>query len=149
VVGQSHGAFMAYHMACDSSDLIAGIAIHAGATFLDPTRCTPSEPVNILHTSGTADAFVGYWGGVIHHEVPPRNWPPYPGAVRTAEIWAGYNGASNPVTDSTPTLDLDGGLPGLDTVVTRYTTYPPGGAVELWTINDGSHYPTLSSEFSP
>ena len=34
---------------------------------------------------------------------------------------------------------------GLDTVVTRYTTCPPGGAVELWTINGGSHVPTLSS----
>jgi polyhydroxybutyrate depolymerase len=40
-------------------------------------------------------------------------------------------------------------VPGLDTVVTRYTNHPPGGAVELWTINGGAHVPTLSSEFSP
>ena len=31
-------------------------------------------------------------------------------------------------------------MAGLDTVVTRYTTFPPGGAVELWTINGGGHY---------
>jgi hypothetical protein len=32
--------------------------------------------------------------------------------------------------------------------VTRYTNAPPGGAVELWTINGGNHVPTLSAQFS-
>ena len=40
---------MAYRMACESADLIAGIVSLAGATFLDPARCVPSQPVNILH----------------------------------------------------------------------------------------------------
>jgi hypothetical protein len=74
--------------------------------------------------------------------------------VRCARIWAGYNGASATVTDPAPTVDLDLALPGLDTVVTRYANYPPGGAVELWSIIGGKHIPTLhsgssSSEFSP
>ena len=59
--------------------------------------------------------------------------------MQTVQTWAGYNGASDPVTDPAPSLDLDQDVPGLDTVVTRYTTYPPGGAVELWTINGGGH----------
>ena len=63
--------------------------------------------------------------------------------------WAGHNGASNPTTETATSLDLTLDVPGLETVVTRYTTCPPGGAVELWTINDGSHSPTLTSEFSP
>ena len=75
--------------------------------------------------------------------------PPFPGAVKTVQIWAGYNGASGPVTDAAPSLDLTTDVAGLDTVVTRYTTCPPGGAVELWTINGGGHTPTLSSQFSP
>ena len=75
--------------------------------------------------------------------------PPFPGAVKTVQIWAGYNGASDPVTDAAPSLDLTTDVAGLDTVVTRYTNCPPGGAVELWTINGGGHVPTLSSEFSP
>jgi hypothetical protein len=42
---------------------------------------------------------------------------------------------------------------GLETVITRYTSFPPGGAVELWTINGGTHVPTFyngaaSSEFA-
>jgi len=45
-------------------------------------------------------------------------------------------------------------LPGLDTVVTRYASHPPGGAVELWTIINGMHVPivyegTSAAEFSP
>ena len=69
--------------------------------------------------------------------------------MKSVQIWAGYNGSSGPVTDAAPSLDLTTDVPGLDTVVTRYTNHPPGGAVELWTINGGSHKPTLSSEFSP
>ena len=45
-------------------------------------------------------------------------------------------------------LDLTTDIAGLDTVRTRYTNFPPGGAIELWTINGGSHSPTLSPQFS-
>jgi hypothetical protein len=48
-----------------------------------------------------------------------------------------------------PSMDLDLDVPGLDTVVTRYMNYPPGGAVELWTINGATHFPILSPEFAP
>jgi len=50
-------------------------------------------------------------------------------------------------------MELDPAVPGLDTVITRFTSSPPGGAVELWTINGGTHDPNLysgnsSSEFA-
>ena len=44
-------------------------------------------------------------------------------------------------------MDLDLNVPGLDTVVTRYTTSPPGGAVELWSIIGSRHELTISSSF--
>ena len=80
--------------------------------------------------------------------------PAFPGALQTVQFWAWYNGARDPVTDSGPSMNLDLDLPGLDTIITRYTNYPPGGAVELWTIKGGSHGPTFysgssSSEFAP
>jgi len=133
-------------MACESADLIAGLASLAGMTFLDPNRCAPSEPVNILHIHGTADTLVSYYGGALV--------TPFPGALKTVQTWATYNGASSPITETAPSMDLDLNVPGLDTVITRYTNYPPGGAVELWTINGGDHMPALysgtnSSEFSP
>ena len=149
LIGHSNGGFMAYRMACQSADLIAGIASLAGATFLDPSRCAPSQPVNILHIHGTADdTFLTLAAS------DGSQYAAFPGALQTVQIWAGYNGARDPVTDPGPSMDLDLDVPGLDTVITRYTNYPPGGAVELWTINGGSHAPTFysgssASEFAP
>ena len=149
---------MVYRMACQSADLIAGIASLAGATFLDPSRCAPSEPVNILEIHATADDVVPYAGGAFtttgQASQAVGNMPAFPGALQTVQYWAGYNGARDPVTDPGPSMDLDLDVPGLDTVITRYTKYPPGGAVELWTINGGTHFPTFnsdgsSSEFAP
>ena len=150
LVGHSNGGFMAYRMACHSADLLAGIVSLAGMTFLDPSRCSTSQPVNILHIEGTADLF--FYNGGAQTIAPggfPANTPPFPGVRQTVQFWAGYNNAHDPVTDLEPSLNLDSGLAGLDTVITRYTSHPPGGAVELWTINGGQHYPTLSPEFSP
>ena len=149
LIGYSNGGFMAYHMACQSADLIAGIASFEGMTFLDPSRCAPSEPVNILNIHGTADQTALYLGNAASG-IPN----PYPGALETVQIWAGYNGATGQVTDLGPSMDLDLDVAGLDAIITRYTNAPPGGAVELWTINGGSHAPTFysgssASEFAP
>lgn len=153
LIGYSNGGWMAYRMACQSANLIAGIASLAGATFLDPSRCQPCEPVNILEIHGTADTHVSYYGGaLVTSGLPlqfPANLPPFPGAVKTLQIWATYNGASGPITETAPSMDLDLNVSGLDTVVTRYSNSPPGGAVELWTINGGDHVPSPSSQFSP
>jgi len=154
LIGHSNGGFMAYRMACQYADLIAGIASLAGMTFLNPSNCAPSQAVNILHIHGTADTMVPYGGGAVSSPAFPANMPAFPGVLRDIQIWAGYNGARDPVTDASPSLDLTLDQPGLDTVITRYTNSPPGGAVELWTINGGSHAPTFysrssSTEFAP
>jgi len=154
LIGHSNGGFMAYSMACQSADLIAGIASLAGTTLLDSNRCQPAAPVNILHIHGSKDIDVPYWGGSVTAPDFPANMPPFPGALHTVQLWAGYNGARDPTTDPGPSMDLDLAVPGLDTVITRFTNAPPGGAVELWTINGGTHDPTLysgnsSSEFAP
>jgi len=146
--GHSNGSFMAYRMACQSADLIAGIAGNAGMTFLEPTCCHPSEPVNILHIHGTADSDVPYPGGTLSSATYPANMPPFPGALQTVQFWAGYNGASGLITDPAPSMDLTTTVAGLDTVVSRYTNCPPGGAVELWTIVGGGHAPDRYSYFS-
>jgi len=150
LIGHSGGGCMAYFMALKSADLIAGIADLAGYLTFDFNQTAPSEPVNILHINGTADSVASYWGGAI--TIDKGFWvnlTPFPSVMRTMQTWAGYNGASDPVADPAPTLDLTTDLAGLDTVIMRYTTAPPGGAVELWTINNGGHVPTLSSRFSP
>jgi poly(3-hydroxybutyrate) depolymerase len=154
LIGHSNGGQMTYRLACESADLIAGIVSLAGLRPLDYGHCQPSEPVNVLHIHGTADAVYAYWGGAFTNPPWPWNSYAYPGVVLNLQNWAGYNGARDPVTDPGPSLNLDLAVAGLDSVITRYTTCPPGGAVELWTINGGSHVPTFyngtsSSEFAP
>jgi len=148
LVGLSNGAFMAYRMACQHADLIAGIASIAGMTFLG-SNYQPSEPVHILHIHGTADTTVPYGGGSMGPPMFPSILPPLPGALQSVQMWAGYNGCVGQVTEAGPSLDLVLDVPGLDTVVTRYTNNPLGGAVELWSVEGVSHSPTPSAEFSP
>ena len=141
LIGHSNGGYMAYRMACQYADIIAGIASLAGTTYLDPSRCQPSQPVNILQIHGTADD--SYLGDAFQ-----------PGALQSVQFWAGYNGAVDPIANPVPSMNLDLAVPGLDTVITRYTNAPAGGAVELWTINGGGHEPTFysgssASEFAP
>ena len=49
---------MAHRMACDHADAIAAIVSIAGATFLNPDDCAPSEPVSVLQVHGTNDAVI-------------------------------------------------------------------------------------------
>ncbi len=142
VTGFSNGGFMSHRMALDHADLIAGIASVSGATFLDPAGRRPSQPVNILQIHGTSDATVSYLGGALTSAVLPAV-ALLPGAVQTARIWAGLNGCSGLEEDVARTLDLDLAVDGPDTLVTRFTNSPAGGAVELWSIQGGAHDPTV------
>jgi len=137
--GHSNGGFMSYRMAYDNSETISAIASLAGAN-LTPSQ-DPSAPVNILQIHGTSDATIAYNGADIQGNA-------YPGALETVATWAGHNGCAV-VGEEAGTLDLDTSLPGIDTVITRYTDgCKPGGAVELWTITDGSHVPPISAHYS-
>ena len=64
VVGFSNGGFMSYRLACDHADRIAAIVSISGATYADPDRCAPSEPVAVLEVHGTDDRTIPYDGGM-------------------------------------------------------------------------------------
>jgi polyhydroxybutyrate depolymerase len=140
-VGHSNGGFMSYRMACEHADKVAAIASLAGATFADVDRCRPSEPVGVLQIHGTADSVIGYEGGEIQGNT-------FPGAPTTAATWAAYNGCGPTPQQTDARRDLEANLPDTDTAVTAFADCPAGGNVELWTIEDGSHSPTLSSTFT-
>ncbi len=142
IVGHSNGGFMSYRMACDHADTVAAIASLAGATFADPTACTPAEPVHVLQIHGTNDGTILYGGGSIFGA-------PYPGAVASVERWASYDGCTLVQDTSAPPIDLDAGIAGDETTVTRYTdACLAGGSGELWTIVGGEHVPNLTAQFS-
>jgi polyhydroxybutyrate depolymerase len=141
LVGHSNGGFMSYRMAHDHSDTIAAIVSLAGAD-QSAGRPAPANPVHILQIHGTADTVISYEGGEF------RGGAPHPSAREGVEAWAAHNGCAGSGVDS-GTLDLDRGLDGSETVVTRYTSgCQPGGSAELWTINEGSHGPDLSEHFT-
>ncbi len=76
VMGHSNGGFMSYRMACDVADRVAAIASVAGATWADPSKCTPSEPVSVLQVHGTADEGIRYDGGQMPQRVRPLSGRP-------------------------------------------------------------------------
>lgn len=143
-IGHSNGGFMSHRMACDHADTVAAVASLAGATWLDPADCQSSEPVHTLQIHGTADDTVLYGGGCF------PGLACYPGAVATAEQWAGHNGCSLEGERELPPLDLVTEVAGRDTLVTSYANdCQAGGSAELWTIFGGFHSPGFTPAFSP
>ena len=138
LIGHSNGGFMSYRMAHDRSGTIAAIASLAG---LDQTdRPVPPNPLHVLQIHGTADTAVAYGAGEFLGAESS-------GARASVEQWAAYNGCDAAGQDS-GTFDLDAGLEGAETDVTRYTSgCRAGGSAELWTINEGGHVPVLSEHF--
>ena len=142
--GHSNGGFMSYRFACEHPELIAGIAVIAGATWYEATKCTPSTAVSILHIHGDAD------GTILYKEPGERanNLPAlYPGAHGSLQRWAANNHCTGALTDSGTKLDLDVGTAGAESIAATYAGCPTGIGMELWTIPGGSHVPGFTDEF--
>lgn len=139
VVGHSNGAFMSHRLACDSSDRIAAIAALAGEVWNDASKCQPSSKISVLDIHGTADPTILYDGGIA-----APGFPPYPPELQTMSTWAAKNGCTGALTATGTTLDLESTLPGNETIESAYTGCPSGVDVKLWTIQGGSHVPSLN-----
>lgn len=141
VVGHSAGGFMAHRMACEHGDQIAGIVSLEGAMYQDATRCAGKDPVSVLEIHGTSDAVIAYGGGLIGVNA-------FPSAPTTVADWAKIDGCGAADTSGAP-LDLDASLPGNETTITAYAGCKGGASVQLWTVQSGAHFPTLSTSFAP
>ena len=139
-VGHSNGGFMSYRMACDRADMVAAIVSLAGATWLDNTKCSPTEPVSALQIHGTADETIQFDGGTLFGS-------DHPGARETVESWSANNGCTGPETELPNLRDLDSNIEGDEATASEFTGCPATGAVELWVIPEGSHIPPLSPTF--
>ena len=151
VAGHSNGAFMSYRMACDHADRVAAIVSIAGATWADPARCQPSEPVAILQIHGTADEQVRYEGGALTARGAGAKPVAYPGARRSIALWNGYDGCADQGQTSETRLDLEAAVRGPDgpaetTVETFDQGCRPGGHTELWSMDGASHVPTFTAD---
>ena len=137
MVGHSNDDFMSHRMACDHADRVAAIVSLAGATWANPAECQPSEPVAILQVHGDADATIVYTGGEISGNA-------YPAAADTVASWAAMNACTGELKASKTRLDLDQAIADDETRVERFAGCPSASAdVELWTMETGSHLPSL------
>lgn len=136
LVGHSNGGYMAHRMACDRSAKIAGIVSLAGGQYVDATKCRPTSKVAVLEVHGDKDLNVPYGGS-----------PFTPSAHQTVAIWANRNACAGALAFGGTRLDLVAGLPGAETRVDAYAGCVSEGAVELWTMEGGSHIPIFTSQW--
>ncbi|HEY5489431.1 MAG TPA: alpha/beta fold hydrolase [Candidatus Limnocylindrales bacterium] len=143
VFGVSNGGFMAYRMACDHADQISAVVSVVGAMFADPTLCQPTRAVSVLEIHGTADDSVPYEGGQFE---PGHR---FPGSEATVTDWAILNGCDQVRQLTGERLDLESGLRGAETRVSRFDRCPAGVGVELWVVEGGSHELRITPDFVP
>jgi polyhydroxybutyrate depolymerase len=129
VVGHSNGAFMAYRLGCARADIVRGIAGLAGGAASTPASCMPSQPIDVLHVHGTGDMVIPYSGSGLG-----------PGAVASVTQWAAHNSCGATRSSGAP-LDLESSLGGNETTTESTVGCPAHGAVDLWSIQGGSHVP--------
>jgi polyhydroxybutyrate depolymerase len=142
LIGHSNGGFMAFRMACDHAGQIAAIVSLNGASWNDPARCEPSEPVSVLAVHSSTDETVLFGGGVIDGVA-------YPSAATTVTQWLAHDKCSGAGREASR-LDLVTDLPGAETSVRTYAQGCAGGSeVQAWTINGGAHVPQLGPAFAP
>ncbi len=139
-VGHSNGGFMSHRMACDHADKVAAIVSLAGAMQADVTKCKPSEPVSVLEIHGNADETVSYDGGLFYGAA-------YPSAKTTASDWVTLDGCSQAADAPSQPLDLESTIAGAETLISRYGGCKANAGVELWTIQGGTHIPSLTADF--
>lgn len=133
LVGHSNGGFMAHRMACERSELIAGIVSLAGTSWLDRAKCTPSTPVSVLQVHGTADTVIKWDGGALRRA-------PYAKVEETIAHWGARNGCTA-APRAQGEVDLVADLPLAETQREALEGCAAGGAVELWRIRGGPHSP--------
>ncbi len=134
LVGHSNGAYMAYRMACDRSDVVRRIVGLAGGVSMNEAACPPGDPVAVTHIHGTADDVVPY----APNSSPAQGLRTV-GARAAAERWAARNGC-----DATPGVD---GMadhlsdrPGDETTLESWAGCADGAPVRLWSSDGGDHY---------
>jgi polyhydroxybutyrate depolymerase len=131
VTGMSNGAVMAYLLASELSDRIAGIAPVAGT--MGAETCDPKWPVPVIHFHGTKDKFIPFQGGRGEKSLTGTNFYSVEHSIRA---WVKANGCKEePVIEELPEKAKDGTKVTLKT----YGGGKDGAEVVLVVIEGGGH----------
>jgi polyhydroxybutyrate depolymerase len=130
LVGLSMGGFMATRLACERSELFAGLAVIA-ATVPEQyrTSCTPRRPLPALFMHGTFDPIIP-WFGV------PLGGAGILSAHDTAQLFADLAGCMVYADSERPSLDRSARVE-----VRRWSICRNNLSVMLYTIPGGGHLP--------
>ena len=128
IVGHSNGGFMAHRLACEASDLLAGIVSLAGAMNKDPMKCNPQNPVSVLQIHAEDDPVIHYQGGTMTEGIYP-----YPTALETIDQWLTHNRCEATFEERGP-FRFVRTIPGDDTLVRTWTHCQNRTEVSLWTL---------------
>jgi polyhydroxybutyrate depolymerase len=120
--GFSNGGMLSQRIACEASDRFAAIGPVAGPFAIDPATCTPSRPMPIMETHGTADFVVPWAGGGLSNTQS---------VDVTIARWVTLDGC----TDAQPATVLQNG----DVTCTEHSQCQGGAAVRLCTVQNGGH----------
>jgi polyhydroxybutyrate depolymerase len=137
VIGHSNGGFMAHRLACEIGGRIAAVVSLAGAVWRNPGNCPALATVNVLQVHGDTDETILYEGNSF-----------YPSAPQTVATWAQKDRCNGALEASGAHKDLDLQISGPETRPQSYAGCPPGGAVDLWTIEGGGHIPRLGTSWA-
>ena len=86
--GMSNGGMMAYRLACEAADLVAGIVPVAGTEpFAEAAACKPSRPVNVLHIHARDDGHVLFGGGAGPDAVDRKHIMDFVSVPETVARW--------------------------------------------------------------
>lgn len=135
--GHSNGGFLAYRIGCEAPQRFASIVSLAGLSFRDGARCDPATALSVLQIHGTDDQIIPYEGGAR-----PEVGRPHPSAPESTAAWAGYVGCGASRTEM-ERIDIDTSIRGEETIREKHEGCPEGIDVELWTVEDGGHIPTI------
>merc|ERR1711907_863654 len=141
VTGVSNGGWMTFRLACDHSDIIAGIMPVCGAPYRGNLRqrCPNASPIHLLHVHGELDFLVDYAGNTREQldsaEVNVRRW------AREINNCEEERAFSSPYVTNNPHSGYGSRLEErVDPV--RYTNCD--AATELWTVRGVGHCPYTS-----
>lgn len=127
-IGMSNGALMAYRLACEASDMLAGVMAVAGTD--NTTRCAPARPVPVLHVHALDDDHVLFNGGAGPGSRRREAVTDFVSVPATIEKWVGLNRAQ-------PQPERILTVPGA--TCDLYSRTPRGAAVQLCVTETGKH----------
>ncbi|MFZ5443132.1 MAG: alpha/beta hydrolase family esterase [Myxococcota bacterium] len=138
LVGHSNGGFFAHRLACELEEVTHVVSLAGTEDTASPRPCARG-PVRVLQIHGRQDETVFYDGGskLLAYSAD------YVGAEEMTSRWAARNGCA--AARDGGSLDLESTLPGSETTVRAYDGCRDGGDVTLWTIEGGSHVPSVGN----